>query len=213
MDSLVARIIGVTTLIFSATTVFIALQSSLNKVWNIKLKANMNWIKYIVNRLLSFALVVSFGFVLLVSLLVDAFLVAFQNRIANYFSEVTPYLIATANLIFSLGVVTLIFALIFKVLPDAKIRWRDVWVGAFITTLLFTAGKYLIGLYLGSSTISSAYGAAGSLVVILVWIYYSTVIFLFGAEFTYVHACEFGGKIVPYAHAIKFKIVDVPPGE
>ena len=109
-----------------------------------------------------------------------------------------------------MAIITLIFALLFKILPDAKIRWRDVWVGAFITTVLFTVGKYLIGFYLGNSNINSAYGAAGAFVIILIWVYYSTLIFLFGAEFTSVYASKHGKGIVPYKNAVKFKIVEVP---
>ena len=210
MDSFLARIIGIATLLFSATTVFIALQSSLNNMWGIKPKPQKGWVKYIVNRLLSFAMVASFGFVLLVSLLIDAILVVFQSLIVKIFDGLTAYVLAGVNLIISLAIVTTIFALMFKVLPDAKIRWRDVWFGAFITTLLFAVGKFLIGLYLGNSSINSAYGAAGSFVVILIWVYYSTVIFLFGAEFTSVHAAESGRPIVPYANAVRFKIVELP---
>ena len=155
-------------------------------------------------------MVISFGFVLLVSLLIDTLLVIFQNIVARVFDGITTYIIATANLAFSFLIVIAIFALMFKVLPDAKIRWRDVWVGATITTVLFTVGKYLIGFYLGNSTINSAYGAAGSLVVILIWVYYSTVIFLLGAEVTSVYATESGRPIEPYSHAVRFKIVEVP---
>src|SRR6187549_3310837 len=204
MSSFLARTIGIATLLFSATTVFMALQSSLNSMWGIRSKPQKSWLKYIFNRLLSFAMVISFGFVLLVSLLIDTLLVIFQNIVARFFDGITTYIIATVNLGFSFLIVIGIFALMFKVLPDAKIRWRDVWVGATITTVLFTVGKYLIGFYLGNSTINSAYGAAGSLVVILIWVYYSTVIFLLGAEVTSVYATESGRPIEPYSHAVRF---------
>ena len=210
MSSTTARVLGIATLLFSATTVFVALQSGLNNMWGIKPKPQKNWLKYIINRLLSFALVVSFGFLLLVSLLIDTLLMIFQHIIERSFEGITPYILGGANLVVSLLIITSIFALMFKVLPDARIKWRDVWMGAFITTILFTIGKYLIGIYLGSSTINSAYGAAGSLVVILVWIYYSTVIFLLGAEFTSVYAAESGRPIEPYSHAVRFKIVEIP---
>ena len=210
MSSAFARVIGIGTLIFSATTVFVSLQTSLNKMWGIKPKPDKGWLKYIINRLLSFAMVVSFGFVLLVSLLLDTILVLIQNKVNLIFDDLTAYLVAAANLVVSMAIITLIFALLFKILPDAKIRWRDVWVGAFITTVLFTVGKYLIGFYLGNSNINSAYGAAGAFVIILIWVYYSTLIFLFGAEFTSVYASKHGKGIVPYKNAVKFKIVEVP---
>jgi membrane protein len=209
-NSIVAGLVGLATLLFSATTVFIALQSSLNHLWGIKPKPEKNWLKFILNRLLSFAMVISFGFVLLVSLLIDAILSIFQTIISQILDGTMTYMVSSINLMVSLFIITIIFALLFKVLPDAKIRWRDLWVGAFITALLFTAGKYLIGLYLGNSDFGNAYGAAGSFVIILIWVYYSTLIFLFGAEITYEYASEFGEKITPYEHAVRFKIVEIP---
>ncbi len=208
MDSFLARVIGIGTLLFSATTVFMALQSSLNNMWGIKAKPEKSWLKYIFNRLLSFAMVISFGFVLLVSLLLDTIMVIFQNIAAQYFNGITTYILSGANIMISFLIIICIFALMFKVLPDAKIVWKDAWVGATITAILFTLGKYLIGFYLGNSSINSAYGAAGSLVVILIWVYYSTVIFLLGAEVTSVYATESGRPIEPHAHAVRFKVVE-----
>lgn len=204
-----AKTVGIVTLFVSATTVFMSLQSSLNKIWGIKPKPQRGWLKYIINRLVSLAMVISFGFVLLVSLVIDTVLVVFQEMLSRIMEGFTLYLVTALNLVISLGFVTVIFGLLFKVLPDARIRWRDVWVGAFITTLLFTAGKYLIGFYLGNSTFNSAYGAAGSFVIILLWVYYSTVIFLFGAEFTSVYAKLRGAAIQPYSNAVKVQIVEV----
>lgn len=204
-----AKIVGIVTLALSATTVFMSLQSSLNKIWGIKPKPARGWVKYIVNRLVSLAMVISFGFVLLVSLLIDTILVVFQDMLTRFMEGITLYLVTALNIVISLAFITLIFALLFKVLPDAKIRWRDVWVGAIVTTLLFTIGKYLIGFYLGNSTFNSAYGAAGSLVIILLWVYYSTVIFLFGAELTAVYAKASGAAIQPYSNAVKVKLVEV----
>ena len=204
-----ARTIGIITLVVSATTVFMSLQNSLNKIWGIKPKPERGWLKYIVNRLLSLAMVISFAFVLLVSLVVDTVLVVFQGFLTRIMAGTTLYLVTGLNLVISLGIVTVIFGLLFKVLPDAKIRWRHVWVGALITTLLFTLGKYLIGFYLGSSSLNSAYGAAGSLVIILLWVYYSTVIFLFGAELTSVYAKFKGAAIQPYSNAVKVQLIEV----
>lgn len=201
-----AQIIGIGTLIFSATTVFISLQNGLNKIWGIKPKPERGFLKFIINRLLSLAMVISIGFLLLVSLLIDALIVVFSNFISEFLSNVTYYLVAAINVAVSLAIITLVFALIFKVLPDAKIKWRTVWVGAFVTTLLFSLGKYLIGFYLGNSSVGNAYGAAGSLVLLLIWVYYSSVLVLFGAEFTYIYSKEMGHVIRPDEDAVLVKI-------
>jgi membrane protein len=204
-----AKTVGIITLIVSATTVFMTLQNSLNKIWGIKPKPSRGWVKYIVNRLLSLAMVISFAFVLLVSLVVDTVLVVFQKMLARVMEGFTLYLVTGLNLLVSLAIITVIFGLLFKVLPDAKIKWSHVWVGALITTLLFTLGKYLIGFYLGNSSFNSAYGAAGSLVIILLWVYYSTVIFLFGAELTSVYAKFKGAAIQPYSNAVKVQLIEL----
>jgi membrane protein len=204
-----AKIVGVLTLAVSATAIFLSLQTSLNKIWGIKPKPQRGWLKWIINRLISLAMVISLGFVFLVSLHVDTVLVVFQDLIARFMKDVTLYVVTGINIIISLAFIAFIFGMIFKVLPDAMIRWRDVWVGAIITAILFTGGKYLIGLYLGNSSFNSAYGAAGSLVIILVWVYYSTLILLFGAELTSVYAKERGSEIQPYSNAVKIQIVEV----
>ncbi|MBL0745104.1 YihY/virulence factor BrkB family protein [Chryseolinea lacunae] len=212
-SSVFAKTVGVVTLVFSATTVFISLQASLNKIWGIKPKPLRGLVKFVLNRLLSLAMVMSIGFVLLVSLVVDTVLVVFQGFLSQILAGMTLYVLTAINIVVSLGFITLIFGLMFKVLPDAKIKWRDVWVGSFVTTVLFTIGKYLIGLYLGNSSFNSAYGAAGSLVIILVWVYYSTVIFLFGAELTSVYAEEIGSEITPYENAVKVQMVELEKDE
>ncbi|HZB13604.1 MAG TPA: YihY/virulence factor BrkB family protein [Chryseolinea sp.] len=205
----VAKIVGIATLIFSATTVFISLQTSLNKIWGIKPKPERGIVKYLLDRLLSLAMVISIGFLLLVSLVFDTVLVVFQNSLTKVLAGWALYLVTAVNIIVSLGLITVIFAILFKVLPDAKIKWKDVWVGAVVTTAFFALGKYLIGFYLGNSSVNSAYGAAGSLVIILIWVYYSTVIFLFGAELTSVYAEKLGSDITPYHHAVKVQVVEV----
>lgn len=207
-----AKIVGIATLAFSATTVFISLQASLNSIWGIKPKPARGLIKFILNRLLSLAMVISFGFVLLVSLVVDTMLVVFQGMLSRLMDGFTMVILTSINFCFSFLVVTFIFGLLFKVLPDASIRWKDIWVGSAVTTLLFTVGKFLIGLYLGNSSFSSAYGAAGSLVIILVWVYYSVVIFLLGAEITYEYARESGSEIKPYSNAVKVKTIEIESG-
>lgn len=205
----VAKAIGIGTLVFSATTVFISLQNSLNSVWRIRAKPERGLVKFVINRLLSMAMVMSIGFILLVSLIVDALLVIFQDKLSKFLPDLTVYVLTVSNTIISMAFITLIFALIFRVLPDAKIKWRDVWIGSIVTTVLFTAGKFLIGLYLGNSSVSSAYGAAGSLVIILIWVYYSSVIVLFGAEITYVYAEKIGGQIRPYKNAVRIEVVEL----
>lgn len=201
-----AKIVGIGTLIFSATTVFMSLQNGLNQIWGIKPKPEKGFVKFVINRLLSLAMVISIGFLLLVSLLADTMLAVFKNFISQILSEAAFYFAMVFNLAFSLLIITLVFAMIFKVLPDAKIRWSTVWVGAFVTTLLFVIGKFLIGLYLGNSSIGNAYGAAGSLVLLLIWVYYSSVIILFGAEFTYVYSKVMGHRIRPNKDAVIVKI-------
>lgn len=151
-------------------------------------------------RLLSFGMVLSIGFLLLVSLVISTALSAISKLNINLLSGFAP-LWQGINLLISFGLITLLFALIYKYLPDVDIRWKDVWVGAVITSLLFILGKYLIGLYLGQSSLGSAYGAAGSLIVFLAWVFYSAQILLFGAEFTQVYTRRYGGKIRPDRHA------------
>lgn len=208
-----AKSVGIVTLIFSATTVFASLQSSLNKIWGFKPKPGRGIIKFIVNRLLSLAMVAVMGFLLLVSLVVDASLVIFQGFLSRTMEGLTLYILNALNAIISFTIITVIFGLVFKVLPDADVKWRDVWVGAIVTTILFTIGKFLIGFYLGSSAFGSAYGAAGSLVIILVWIYYSTIIVLFGAELTSVYTEEIGERIKPYDTAVKVQQVEIEKNE
>lgn len=198
----IAKIIGIGTLVFSATTVFVSLQNGLNHIWGIKPRPEKNFLTYVLHRLLSLAMVISIGFLLMVSLVLDAVIVIFGDLLSELLSELSYYIISIINVSISLGVITLVFAMIFKILPDAEIEWRDVWIGAFVTTLLFTAGKYLLGFYLGNSTMGTMYGAAGSLVLLLIWVYYSSLIILAGAEFTYVYSKARGRLIKPDKHAV-----------
>lgn len=202
----VALIVGIATLLFSATTVFVALQDSINSIWHVKAKPEKGWLKLIVNRVLSLAMVVSLGFVLLVSLFVDVVLGILKDYLDKLFPDAVVYLMQGINLLISLSIITLIFAVIFKYLPDAKIKWRNVWTGAFVTTLLFTLGKFLINLYLQQDPLTDTYGAAGSLVLILVWVYYASIIFLLGAEFTQIYSRVMGDGIKPAEHAVRIKI-------
>ena len=210
--SKLARIVGIATLLFSATTVFISLQGALNHIWRIRSKPSKGFLKLLMDRVLSFAMVISIGFMLLVSLVLDAVLVVLGDSLQQL-TGIDLVFAGIINLILSLLVIAVIFALMFKILPDAIIRWKDVWVGAFITTFLFMAGKYLIGFYLGNSSLGSAYGTAGSLVLILVWIYYSAIIFLFGAQFTHVYGTQNGKEIKPTKNAVKIRILELEDDE
>jgi len=192
-EGAVAAMLGVATLLLGAGGAFSQLQDSLNIVWGVK-PPNRGILGTIKAKFLSFSMVLFVGFLLLVSLVLSALITGIQG----YFTDLLPaggVMLQLINQVLSFGVITLLFAMIFKFLPDIKVEWRDVWVGAAFTSLLFTIGKYLIGLYLGGSGVSSSYGAAGSLVVILLWIFYSAQILLFGAEFTQVYAYRQGSKI------------------
>jgi membrane protein len=199
-----ATILGIVTLILGALGVFNELHNSLNTVWDVpekKIVGIWNSIKeVIVNRFLSFTMVLGIGFMLLVSLVISTGISALGSWVGTVlpFQEVILQII---NLIISIGILTVFFALIYKVLPDADIAWRDVWVGAFVTAVLFSIGKTLIGLYLGSSAVGTTFGAAGSLVLLLLWVYYSAQILFFGAEFTQVYANTLGSRIVPEQQA------------
>lgn len=194
-------VISVTLLIVGASGLFVQLQDALNTVWNVEPRPDAGLWGLIRNRLLSFGMLLSIGFLLLVSLMLSAGLAAVSSLFGDaLFGWDLGWRIL--NTIVSFGVITLLFALIYKVLPDATVSWSDVWIGSAMTALLFTIGKSLIGLYLGSSSVASAYGAAGSFVVLLLWIYYSAQILLFGAEFTQVYANRFGSDIRPSEHAV-----------
>jgi len=199
-EGIIATIVGVITLLFGALGVFNELHNSLNIIWEVKEeKTEGFWQavkKAIVDRFLSFTMVLGIGFLLLVSLVVSAGLSATQELVGNAF-PIPEFLLQIINLIISIGVITVLFAMIYKYLPDAEVPWRDVWLGAFVTAILFSVGKMLIGIYLGNSAVASSFGAAGSLVLLLIWIYYSAQILFFGAEFTQVYANMHGSKILP----------------
>ncbi len=208
-SGLIAVIISLLTLIIGSTVVFVELQESLNIIWRVKPKPERNMLKGLLkDRVQSFALVITTGFLLLVSLIISALLSALSDFIAERFVEIPVYLLDIANLLISLGVIYLLFAMIYKILPDVHISWKDVWVGSLVTSVLFVLGKYLIGLYLGTSSLSSTYGAAGSLVILLLWIYYSAQILFLGAEFTFVYATKFGSGYKPRS---KFLIYEINP--
>ena len=190
----IAAIIGSVTLLVAATTVFAELQSDLDRIWKVPAKDKPSGLWGLIQaRFLSFGLIVGIGFLMIVSLALSAALTAFGNWYGTYFAGWTN-LLQVVNIVVSFVVTTGAFAMVYKLMPSVPIRWRDVWVGAFVTSFLFTLGKYLIGLYIGKAGVASGFGAAGSLIVVLVWVYYSTQIFLLGAEFTHVYAVRAGSK-------------------
>lgn len=203
-SGILATVLGALTLIIGATAVFIELQDSLNIIWKVKsVPSNAIW-GFLKTRLVSFALVVAMGFLLLVSLLISAALSALNDFMTSL-GFIPVFVLQIFNLVVSLIVIFALFALIYKVLPDVELTWKEVRFGAIVTAILFQIGKYLIGLYLGSSSISSTYGAAGSLAVMLVWIYYSSQILFLGAIMTYVYAVRKGYGVRPSEHAVKLR--------
>ena len=202
-ESRLATFLGIITFFIGATGAFLELQTALNGIWRVKPKEGGNWLKeLVIQRFISFGLVIAVGFLLLVSLLVSAALAALHRYMGARYPDLAEVWEA-ANVLVSFGVITLLFALVYRVLPDVKLAWRDVWLGAIVTALLFTVGKFLIGLYLGTSGLASTYGAAGSVVVLLLWVYYSSQIVLLGAEFTRAWVEVNGERRRPMDHATK----------
>ena len=209
--STIATIIGVALALFGASGVFGQLQDALNTIWGVKAKPSRGIWGFLRTRFLSFAMVAGICFLLLVSLAIEALLKGFSH----YVQSVLPggiVIALTVYLIFDFAVVVLLFAMIFKFLPDVKIQWRDVWIGAVMTAILFGLGKWLLGFYLGSGAASSAYGAASSLITLLLWVYYSSQILLFGAEFTQVHAARAGREFKPSEYAVRVETREVEHG-
>ena len=206
--STIATIIGIALALFGASGVFGQLQDALNTIWGVKAKPGLGIWAFLRARFLSFAMVAGICFLLLVSLAIEALLKGFSH----YLQSVLPggiAIAATVYLVFDCAVVVLLFAMIFKFLPDVKIQWRDVWIGAVMTAILFGIGKWLLGFYLGSGAAGSAYGAASSLITLLLWVYYSSQILLFGAEFTQVYAAQAGRAFRPSEYAVRVKTTEV----
>nr|WKN39858.1 YihY/virulence factor BrkB family protein [Tunicatimonas sp. TK19036] len=203
-SSLFANIVSIVFLLISATVIFGFVQKALDSIWGVKPKPEKGFVKFLQDRLLSFSLIIILGFLLLVSLVIDTVLSVFRDFLNSIFTnEYTVYIIRGAGGLTSVVVISLIFALIFKFLPDAKVRWRDVTVGALVTGVLFSIGKYLISLLLANTRIASTYGAAGSLAGILVWVFYSSILVLIGAMFTRVYADNLGKRITPKKHSVR----------
>lgn len=204
-----AAIVGAITLFIGATGVFAEIQDSINDIWGLKPKPKKGWLKMLTNRLLSFSVIISLGFILLVSLILNGMIEALMDRLKARFPDMTVVMLYIINIIITFAVTSSLFSIIFKVLPDAIIKWKDVMVGAMVTSVLFMLGKFGITFYISQSDIGSTYGAAGSLVVLLVWVYYSSIILYFGAEFTKAYATDYGSHIRPSHYAVWVKHVEI----
>jgi membrane protein len=211
--STITAIIGSIMLLIGATTVFAEIQDSINTIWNLKAKPKTNWLKLVIDRILSFSVVVSLGFLLLVSLVINGIMEALGNRLLTMFPDIAVILLYIFNIVLTFIVTSLLFAIIFKVLPDAKIKWKDVLMGAMVTAVLFMLGKFGISFYIGSSNVDNVYGTAGSLVVILLWVYFSSIILYFGAEFTKAYAAAYGSSIHPNQYAVWIQQIEVETGK
>ncbi len=210
--STIGLIIGIVTLIIGSTAIFIEIQDSINLIWKVKAVPKKGWKKLITNRLLSFSLIASLGFLLLVSLVINSVVVGIGNKLEIYASrigiqEVSGFFMLVVTNVLTLAVVTTIFAIIFKVLPDVTLKWKPALIGALFTALMFSLGKYAIGIYIEKGNPGSAFGAASSIIVILVWIYYTSIILYFGAEFTQAYAEKFDTGIAPSKYAVHLKTV------
>jgi membrane protein len=204
-DNLLSSIIGIATLLFGATGVFVHVQEIFNKIWEVKPKPKQKFLKLLRDRLFSFGLILVIGFLLLVSLVISAALNSISTWVSQHVSSSLMIVFNVADFIFSIAIITVLFAAMYKFLPDAKIKWRDVWLGALVTTVFFVIAKFLLGLYFGTSNPGSAYGAAGSIILIMLWVSYSGLILLYGAEFTRVFAKKSGRYIPPTEVAAKDK--------
>ena len=206
-----AMAVGIITLLIGATSMFSEIQDSINYIWKLKAKPRKGngILKMIVNRLLSFSIVVSLGFLLLVSLIINGMMDVLIYNLTQFFPAITVIIAYIFNIVLTFGITTLLFILIFKVLPDAQIQWKHVRIGTIITAILFMGGKFLIGYYLGHSKLSSVYGTAGSFIVMLLWVYYSAMILYYGAVFTHVYAVQTGSNIYPNSYAVNIEEIEV----
>jgi membrane protein len=208
-NNLLLNIVGIFFIIISATAIFNFIKKALNSIWGVKPKPSKEILKFLRDRLLSILLIIVLGFLMMVSLIIDTILGVFKDFISQLLSGYSFYIMVVLNYLITLGVVGVIFGLIFKYLPDAKIRWKDVSVGALFTAFLFTIGKALFSIILGQTNIATTYGAAGSLAAILFWVFYSSIILLIGAVFTYVYATNIGRNIIPKRNAVKVEMQEV----
>lgn len=197
-----ALVVSIITLLIGATSVFGDIQNSINRIWHVRAKPKKGWVKVIKDRLLSSSLVISLGFLLMVTLVVNGVILAFTDRLQRYFPDITVHLLDAINFSISFGVIFILFGIIFRALPDVKIEWRTVRSGAFFTAILFVIGRFVIGLYLQTSGTESTYGAAGSIILVLLWVYYTAAILYFGAIYTREYAAIKGIPIQPSDFAV-----------
>lgn len=207
-NSIISTVIGIATLLFGATGVFLQLQKSLNRVWDVKVDPKAGIKKIVLDRATSLGIIVAIGFIMLISLVVTAGLSALSDWIQRRLPDFILYLFYIVNFAVSLGIVTMLFAIIFKVLPDVKLKWRHVWIGAAVTAVLFEIGRFGLGLYFGKSEPASAYGAAGTVILMMLWVFYSCLILFFGAQFTQVYAKRNDKSLQPSEHAVQVKTVE-----
>jgi membrane protein len=212
-DTTLSLIIGAVVLIVGAAKVFAELQDSINIIWNVKAKPKKGWLKLIKNRLLSGSIIVGLGFLLVVSLLANGALAAFSTLLKKWMPNTSVIIFNVLSFLVTFIVLVVIFGVIFKVLPDAKIKWKDVRAGALFTACLFLLGRYIIGLYITSSKAGSTYGAAGSLIIIMLWVYYSAAILYFSAEFTRAYAAFKGENIIPADYAVHVEQTETEKGD
>jgi membrane protein len=197
-----ALTISIITLLVGSTSLFVEIQDSLNMIWRVKAKPKRGWLNFLKNRLLSASLIISLGFLLVVSLIVSGTVLALSESLTKYLSDISVLLITIINFILTFLITTFIFGIVFKVLPDAKIKWKNVKAGAIFTALFFMGGRYLIGLYIEKAATGSTYGAAGAIIIILVWVYFTSAILYMGAEFTQVYSEAMGTPIQPSEYAV-----------
>jgi len=209
-------ILGLIVLLIGATGVFTEMQDSINFIWSVKAKPKRGFVKLIINRLISFSLILVLGFLLTVSLILNALTDLLHDRLAQHLSNGSIYLFHTIDFLFIIASITCLFATIYKVLPDVRIDWKDAFLGAIFTAFLFIIGKFLISLYVGHSNVGTTYGAAGSIIILMLWIYYTSIILFFGAEFTKVYSINYGSGIKPSETAVfivKSETKELPDSE
>jgi membrane protein len=200
-NSMIATVIGTIALVIGATGIFVEIQDSLNMIWGVRPKAKKGFIKLLLNRVISFSMIIGLGFLLIVSLVVNTILLALSKWLLSKFPEMPFNVLNLINTAVIFFVISFLFTVIFKMLPDVRIRWKQVWPGAFVTAALFLVGKFLIGIYISNTNTVSLYGAASSIIVLLLWIYFSSAILFFGAQFTRAYIEYHGRKIEPNSYA------------
>lgn len=206
-------VIGIISMLIAATTVFTDVQESMNTIWNLKVKTGRGWQQMFKNRLISFAIVAGLGIILLVFLIINGILEGFSSKLEFMFPRISLTAIYIMNLALTMLVVALLFAFIYKVLPDATVHWKDVWGGALFASVLFMIGKFGVTFYIDNSNLSNTYSSAGSMIILMLWIYYSATILYFGAEFSKAYAIKYGPEIKPKAYAVTLEAVRLETNE